>query len=144
MRKLVLLSIAALFVNLSVQAHTVITKTNSNATSELYNSIYSDFENYYKNETVKETKEDQNNDELYNDLLESFENYYKQETAAQGFQDENNDNLYSDLSGSFNFYYTCTTIIEKCEDGINDQLYNSLYNNIEKSKSMLALSKAML
>lgn len=136
MRKLILLSIAAIFVNISVQAHSVFINDNNIANENLYNSIYSDFENYYKEEINKENSEEIEQDELYNDLYNAFESRYKIETAILQYQDESNNNLYSEISDNFNSLYTLSTVVEEYEDNLNNSLYQSIEYDISKQKSI--------
>lgn len=132
MKKLILLSIAVLLVNISVQARNFFEGAERKSNTELYNSIYADFENFYINEVEEEEVFDLEQDELYNDLLNSFEKSFVQETLVDEYEDERNDNLYIELSAKFNCIYTCLTIGEELEDKYNDSLYNSIYNSVEE------------
>lgn len=138
MRKLVLLSIAALFVSISVQAHNVIINKQNIAQESLYNSIYNDFEQFYKDKIKNDSSEEDEQDALYNDLYNAFESANKRELTALEYQEEREDALYMDLSENFNKYYTLSTIAEEYNDNINDYLYNSIHYGLERHNSRIA------
>lgn len=134
MRKLILLSLAALFVNVSVQAHIASTPKEGKVNTELYKSIYSDFESYYTTQVMREEVLDIEKDALYSDLVNSFNSVYTQETLTQEYKEESYDSLYEGLLQDFDTLYTIITDAEELEDEYNDDLYNSIYNSIVKGK----------
>lgn len=134
MRKLVLLSISAILLNLSIQANN--NSGNYKNKTELYFSLLKDFDNFYKKEIDKDISIEIEHDDLYNDLFNSFESYYKTETITQEYLDENHDDLYSELRKNFNHHTLCT-LIDQYKENINNKLYNSLLYKFRKTGNII-------
>lgn len=63
--------------------------------TELYDSLYDDFDNLYRLSTIKEEIEESNMDSLYNDILNSFNILKLIE------DDSKNDTIYSSIYEDF-------------------------------------------
>lgn len=135
MRNLILLSIASLLLNVNVQAHQIAGNEKSIAQESLYNSIYNDFEQYYKDGVNEDISKENEQDALYNDLFKAFESLNKREIVRQEYEDENNDALFLDLSNNFNHLYTYSTISEEYDDIYNNILFESLNFDLLRHKA---------
>ncbi len=132
MKKIIIILIAVLFINMNLSADNCSNNSFVKTATELYNSIYCDFENYYINEIKEEEEYEEEKDALYNDLVNAFEMSYLKETMIEEFQDAREDALFINLSLRFKCVYTCSTIGEELTDSYNDSLYNSILNSIGK------------
>lgn len=106
MRKSILIFGIITIAILSLSAQ-VTFKTDSNkvqieeqSANELYNSIYSDFENYYMSNTLLEENEDAEMLEIYNELNDEF-NIIEQ-TVLESEEDLSNNELFASIVNDIN------------------------------------------
>lgn len=72
------------------------TKTiTTEKSTELYDSIYQDFKNYFKNLTQDEEQEDQERNSIYDDIYNSFEMLNQVDEEKE--EDTENENIYLEL-----------------------------------------------
>jgi len=69
--------------------------TNENTSTDLYDAIYKDFENYFRKLTSLEKDEDEENTSIYDELFRNFSFIYQVDNEKK--EDQENENIYLQL-----------------------------------------------
>lgn len=77
------------------EAVTTIETAIISTSTEIYDAIYKDFENFFKKSTSQEAEEDEENTSLYDEIFKSFSFISQVEEEEQ--EDTENENIYLQL-----------------------------------------------